>query len=126
MKRLQKIKNIRGLRGFSDFLRNQGVITLAIGFILGGAISKFVSSLVIDIINPVLSGLLGGVEDLNSKVVYINKIAVHYGVFLNSGIDFIVIAIVIYVGVRLFRMDQEQTGKMDISEINSLNTTSKK
>lgn len=126
MKRLQKIKNIKGLSGFSDFLKNQGVLTLAIGFILGGAISKFVSSLVIDIINPVLSGLFGGVEDLNSKVVYINKVAIHYGVFLNSGIDFIVIAIVIYVGVRLFRMDQDQKGKMDIGKISSLNTTSKK
>jgi large conductance mechanosensitive channel len=126
MKRLQNLKKIRGFTGFKDFLKNQGVITLAIGFILGGAISKFVSSLVIDIINPVLNGLLGGVDDLNSKVVHLNKATIHYGVFINNGIDFIVIAIVIYVGVRLFRMDQEQIGKMDIGKINSLSTTPKK
>ncbi|MFA6392685.1 MAG: MscL family protein [Candidatus Paceibacterota bacterium] len=126
MKRLQNLKKIRGFAGFKDFLENQGIITLAIGFILGGAISKFVSSLVVDIINPVLNGLLGGVDDLNSKVVHLNKATIHYGVFINNGIDFIVIAIVIYVGVRLFKMDQEKIGKMDVGKINSLNTTPKK
>lgn len=126
MKRLQNLKKIRGLAGFKDFLENQGIITLAIGFILGGAISKFVSSLVIDIINPVLNGLLGGVDDLNSKVVHLNKATIHYGIFINNGIDFIVIAIVIYVGVRLFKMDQEKISKMDVSKINSLSTTPKK
>ena len=126
MKRLRNLKRIRGLSGFRDFLKNQGVITLAIGFILGGAISKFVSSLVVDIINPILNGALGGVDDLNSKVIHFHKSTIHYGIFLNNGIDFIVIAIVIYAGVRLFRMDQEQIGKMDIGKINSLNSMPKK
>ncbi len=126
MKRLKNLKNIRGFAGFRDFLKNQGVITLAIGFILGGAISKFVSSLVLDIIYPIMNGLMGGVDDLNSKVFHINKVAVHYGVFLNNGIDFIVIAIVIYAGVRIFKMDQDQIGKMDIGKINSLNGMQKK
>ena len=121
MKRLEKIKNIRGLAGFRDFLKNQGVVTLAIGFILGTSISKFVSSLVSDIINPLLNAGLGGVEDLNSKVIHISKSTIHYGVFINNGIDFIVIALVVYAGVRLLGMDQEQIGKMDIGKINSLN-----
>jgi len=121
MKRLKNLKKIRGFSGFRDFLKNQGVLTLAIGFILGGAISKFVSSLVVDIINPLLNGALGGVDDLNTKVMHFNKSTIHYGTFLNNGIDFIVIALVVYLGVKLFRMDQEQIGKMDIGKINSLN-----
>jgi large conductance mechanosensitive channel len=120
MKRLKDLQNIRGLRGFKDFLKNQGVITLAIGFILGTAISKFVSSLVSDIINPILNAMLGGVDDLSSNVIHLGKSTVHYGLFINNGIDFIVIALVVYGGVKLFRMDQEQIGKMDIGKITSL------
>ena len=123
---MKRLKNIRGLAGFRDFLKNQGVVTLAIGFILGTAISKFVSSLVTDIINPILNIALGGVDDLNNKVIHINKVAIHYGVFLNNGIDFITIALVVYFGVRLLGMDQEKIGKMDVSKINSLNTATKK
>ena len=126
MKRLKNLPKIRGLSGFRDFLKNQGVITLAIGFILGSAISKFVSSLVSDIINPILNAALGGVGDLSTKILYIGKSTIHYGVFLNNGLDFIVIAVVVYVGVKLFGMDQEQIGKMDISKINSINSMPKK
>ncbi|MEI7688574.1 MAG: MscL family protein [Candidatus Nomurabacteria bacterium] len=126
MKRLERIKKLRGLSGFREFLRNQGIITLAIGFILGGAISKFVSSLVADIIYPIMNGLMGGVNDLNSEVYHIGKTSIFYGRFLNNGIDFIVIALVVYAGVKLMRIDQEQIGKMDIGKINSLNTTMKK
>lgn len=121
MKRIKNIRKIKGLTGFREFLKNQGVLTLAIGFILGGAISKFVSSLVVDIINPLLSGALGGVDNLNTEVIHFNKSTIHYGTFLNNGIDFIIIALVVYAGVRLFKMDQDQIGKMDIGKINSLN-----
>lgn len=126
MKRLQKLKSIRGLAGFRDFLKNQGVVTLAIGFILGTAISKFVSSLVVDIINPILNVALGGVDDLGNKVIHWHKVTIHYGTFLNNGIDFIVLALVVYLGVRLLGMDQEQIGKMDIGKITSLNGVAKK
>lgn len=126
MRKFKKLPRIRGLSGFRDFLKNQGVVTLAIGFILGTAISKFVSSLVTDIINPLLNVALGGVDDLNSQILRIGKAHIHYGTFLNNGIDFIVIALVVYIGVRLLGMDQEKLGKMDVSKINSLNTAPKK
>jgi len=126
MKRLNKLNKMSGINGFRDFLKNQGVVTLAIGFILGTAISKFVSSLVTDIINPILNAALGGVDDLNTKIVHIGKSTIHYGTFLNNGIDFITIALVVYVGVKLLGMDHEQIGKMDVSKINSLNPVPKR
>ena len=126
MKRLQNLQKIKGLAGFRDFLKNQGVVTLAIGFILGTSISKLVSSLVSDIINPLLSFALGGVDDLGNKVIHIGKSSIHYGTFINNGIDFIVIALVVYLGVKLIGMDQEKIGKMDVSKINSLNAAAKK
>ena len=126
MKRLKNLQNIRGVGGFKSFLKNQGVLTLAIGFILGGAISKFVSSLVTDIINPIFNAALGGVGDLSTQVIHFGGSTIHYGTFLNNGIDFMVIAIVVYAGVKLFGMDHEQIGKMDIGKINSLNAMGKK
>jgi len=123
MKRLKNIQKIRGLAGFTEFLRNQGVVTLAIGFILGTAISKLVSSLVTDMINPIFNGLMGGVDDLDAKIIHIGNASVHYGTFINNGIDFITIALVVYLGVKLLGMDQEKIGKMDVSKINSLNNT---
>jgi len=126
MSRLKKLQKISGLSGFRNFLKNQGVLTLAIGFILGSAISKFVSSLVTDIINPFINIALGGVDDLSSKVIHLDGSVIHYGTFLSNGLDFIVIALVVYFGIKLFGMDQETIGKMDIGKINSLNTISKK
>jgi large conductance mechanosensitive channel len=122
---MEKITKIRGLSGFKQFLSNQGIGTLAIGFILGTAISKFVSSLVTDIINPIINEALGGVENLSSKVFKIGESTIHYGTFINNGIDFLVIALVVYVGVKVLRMDQSNIDKIDIGKINSLNTTKK-
>ena len=47
------------MKGFINFIREQGVVGLAVGFILGGAVSNLVSSLVEDIINPFLSVIMG-------------------------------------------------------------------
>jgi len=54
------------MKGFMDFIREQGVVGLAVGFILGGAVSKLVASLVTDIINPIIGialGVVGGLKD---------------------------------------------------------------
>ena len=126
MEKLKNIKKIRGFVGFSNFLKNQGVVTLAIGFILGTAISKFVSSLVTDIINPVINFFMGGVDDLSTKVIHLGKSTIHYGTFLNSGLDFIVIALVVYLGVKILGIDHEQLGKMDVGKINSMGGITKK
>lgn len=114
---------VKGLKGFREFIKNQGVMGLAVGFILGGAISKFVSSLVTDIINPVLNGLLGGVDDLDKKVAKFGEVKVHYGAFLNNGIDFLVIAFVVYIGVELLNVDKDQIQKIDIGKVGNFGNT---
>src|SRR5574343_86042 len=122
----EHIKKIRGVSGFSEFIKKQGVVSLAIGFILGGAVSKFVSSLVSDIINPILNGLLGGVDDLEKATYKVGQVSIHYGTFLNNGIDFIVIALVVYAGVKILRIDQEQIQKIDIGKVGTMNGSGKK
>jgi large conductance mechanosensitive channel len=94
------------MHGFIDFIREQGVVGLAVGFILGGSVSRVVSSLVDDIINPLLGVLIGGTEALAEVSLVISTIEIRWGSFVSTVIDFLVIALVVYVGVKVLRVDQ--------------------
>lgn len=84
------------MAGFIEFIRKQGVVGLAIGFILGGAVSKVVGSLVQDIINPVLGLVLGKMGDLSNYSLKIGAAEIMWGNFVSVLIDFLVIAFVVY------------------------------
>lgn len=92
------------MKGFVDFIREQGVIGLAVGFILGGAVSKVVASLVEDIINPVL-GIILGAADLSSMSLKMGPAEIMFGSFVSVVIDFLVIAAVVYFGVKGMGLD---------------------
>lgn len=94
------------MKGFIEFIREQGVMGLAVGFILGGAVSKVVTSLVADIINPLLGILLGAVGDLSDAYLPIGEAKVMFGNFINTMVDFLVIALVVYFGVKLLKLDR--------------------
>lgn len=96
------------LTGFFDFIRTQGVIGLAIGFLLGGAVSDLVGSFVEDIIQPLIGVLVGSSEGLDAATVQIFGAQVMYGRFLSFTIDFIIIAAVVYFvfkGLKLDKLD---------------------
>jgi len=94
------------MKGFIEFIREQGVMGLAVGFILGGAVSKVVASLVSDIINPVLGVLLGAVGNLDEAYLPIGGAKLMWGNFVNTTIDFLVIALVVYFGVKILKLDK--------------------
>lgn len=94
------------MKGFIEFIRKQGVVGLAVGFILGGAVSKVVSSLVVDIINPLLSVVLGVVGGMKEASLKIGTVEVFWGSFVNAFVDFLVIALVVYFGVKLLKLDK--------------------
>lgn len=94
------------MKGFVNFVREQGVVGLAAGFILGGAVSKVVSAIVTDLVNPVLGIALGAVGDLKDASITLGTAKIMYGDFLSAAIDFVVIALVVYYGVRLLRLDR--------------------
>jgi large conductance mechanosensitive channel len=97
---------MRGFSGFSEFIRKQGVLGLAVGFILGGAVAKVVSSLVKDIINPLLGIILGATGDLSSYSLKVGSSEIMWGNFLSTLIDFVVIAAVVYYGVKLLGLSE--------------------
>ena len=98
------------LESFVVFIREQGVVGLAIGFLLSGAVSKTVSSLVENVINPLI-GLAMGRVNLADKTIGVGSAAVKYGAFVSSIVDFIIIAAVIYFifrGLGLDRLDKKK------------------
>jgi len=93
------------MHGFIAFIREQGVVGLAVGFILGGAVSKIVASLVDNLINPVV-GLALGKVDLADKAVTLGNTSLRYGKFISTLVDFIIIAAVVYFGVKMLGLDK--------------------
>lgn len=94
------------MKGFINFVREQGVVGLAVGFILGGAVSKVVASLVNDIINPVIGVLLGAAGGLKNASLAIGSVKLLWGNFLATGIDLMIVALVVYYGVKLIGLDK--------------------
>lgn len=94
------------MKGFLNFIREQGVMGLAVGFILGGAISKVVSSLVTDIVNPLVGILLGFTAGLQDASFSIAGSDIMWGHFLAVLIDFAIIAAVVYFGVHGLGLDK--------------------
>lgn len=94
------------MSGFLEFIREQGVVGLAVGFILGGAVSKLVSALVTDLINPMIGVAFAPVGGLKTASVTIGSAVFLYGDLVSVAVDFIVIALVVYFGVKLLRLDK--------------------
>lgn len=94
------------MKEFIAFIREQGVIGLAIGFILGGAVSTVVASLVNDIINPLLGLILGSVSGLKTASFGILGAQIMWGSFVSVLINFIVIAAVVYYGFKGLGLDK--------------------
>jgi large conductance mechanosensitive channel len=97
---------------FMEFIRSQGVVGLAVGLVLGGAVSLLVKSLVDNVVMPPLGFILGSAEGLKGLSWTMGNTSsgepaiLHYGVFVNDLINFLVIALVIYVIVRLLKFDK--------------------
>lgn len=97
---------------FKKFALRGNVMELAIGVVIGGAFGKIVSSLVDDIITPILSFATGGIDLRNYKFVINNEnvgilskfagsdITINYGNFLQSAINFLIIAVSIFFVIK--------------------------
>jgi large conductance mechanosensitive channel len=94
------------LKGFLEFIRTQGVIGLAVGLILGGAVTTLVTSLVKNLVNPLLGIVLGQAKDLATAYVGVLGAKVMYGNVILDLINFVVIALIVYFGVKKLGLDR--------------------
>lgn len=90
------------VEGFITFVREQGVVGLAIGVILGGAVGKVVTSLVADVIMPIVGIILGKTDG----IMGLSAMGIMYGKFISTLVDFAIIAAVIYFGVKMLGLDK--------------------
>ncbi len=94
------------LNEFKTFIAQGNVLDLAVGIIIGAALGKITTSLVEDIINPVLGLVIGGIDFSQLKIVLKEavgttpEVAIRYGNFLNVVIQFLTIAFVVFLLVK--------------------------
>ena len=87
------------LNEFKAFAMRGNVVDLAVAVVIGAAFGKIVSSLVENIVTPLIGVLLGGI-DFTSLSFEVKSVVVKYGVFLQSIFDFIIIAFAIFVALK--------------------------
>ena len=109
------------LKEFRDFAVKGNALDMAVGIIIGAAFNKIVTSLVNDIIMPPIGMLLGGVDFKNLQVTLkqastsaagevVPAVAMRYGLFINTMIDFLIVAFTIFLVVKTInRLSQMRT-----------------
>jgi len=93
-------------KDFRAFIMRGNVIDMAVGVIIGAAFGKIVASLVADVIMPPIGLVLGGMDMAQLAIVLrpavgeTPAVAISYGKFLNTIIDFLIVAFAVFMGVR--------------------------
>lgn len=101
------------LSEFKKFISRGNVVDMAVGVIVGGAFGKIVTSLVNDILMPIIGVLLGGL-DFTALTIRINDAVIHYGSFIQSIVDFLIVAFCIFIMVRLFERFKHEEKKEEV------------
>lgn len=99
-KELKKIKENKVVSEFKEFIAKGNVVDLAVGVIIGGAFGKIVTSIVSDILMPIIGVIIGGHDFTSLKITFGNA-NIMIGNFIQNVIDFLIIAICIFVIVKV-------------------------
>ena len=96
---------------FKKFICRGNVMDMAVGVIIGGAFTAIVTSLVNDVINPLL-GIFGGMN-FDQMVWNVNGAAIAYGKFITAVINFLIMALIIFAIVRTMNKMSDKFGKKE-------------
>ena len=118
----------RIVKEFKEFAVKGNVMDLAIGVIIGGAFGKIVTSLVNDIIMPAIGVLVGGVdfsnlsaivtpETINEAGEVVSAVMINYGLFINTVIDFLIVAFAIFAVVKGMNKVKKKQEKQEEEKI---------
>lgn len=109
-------KGNKTLKEFKAFISKGNIIDMAVGVIIGSAFSKIVTSVVNDILTPLLGIVIGGLDftDLTLKV---GDATVSYGLFLQNVIDFLIVAACIFFFVKIIsKFNKKEEVKEEVKE----------
>ena len=109
------------IKEFKEFSIKGNVIDMAVGVIIGGAFGKIVTSLVNDIIMPLISKITGEINFTNLKIVLtqenkekgIEQITLNYGNFIQNIVDFIIIALCIFAFIKVINSLKKQEEEIE-------------
>lgn len=105
------------LKQFKEFAMRGNVIDLAVGVIIGGAFGKIVSSLVNDLLMPLIGSIMGGVSFTDLKWILkpavgeVAEVAVRYGSFIQAIVDFLIIAFSLFIVIRAMNVAKKKEVK---------------
>lgn len=98
------------VKEFKEFISRGNVIDMAVGVIIGSAFGKIVSSVVDDILMPLIGALIGG-KNFTSLYFEVGGATVRYGAFIQNVVDFLIIALCVFLFVKTinsFRKRKEE------------------
>ena len=106
---------------FKEFAIKGNAVDMAVGIVIGASFGKIVSSMVGDVIMPPIGILLGGVDFKNLKIVLkqavnadIPAVTLNYGMFINTVIDFLIVAFAIFIVVKALNSLKKGAAKNDL------------
>jgi large conductance mechanosensitive channel len=110
----QKEKAVGFFEEFKQFISDSSVIDMIVGVIIGGAVTKIVSSLVNDIFMPLVGIIIGGV-DFSQLTFQVQGASVNYGTFLMNIVDFLIVAFCLFLCIKIFlkfrtKFNEEEDG----------------
>ena len=103
------------LKEFQEFINRGNVIDLAVAVIIGGAFGAIVSSLIDDIIMPMIGAILGGI-DFTSLSIVVGESTILYGNFIQAIVNFLVISLSVFFVVRAYNSAKEEKEVKEAAE----------
>ena len=111
MKKIDRKKEMEKAKGFINefktFIKRGNVVDLAVGFIMGSAFGKIVTSMVEDILMPLIGIIIGGI-DFQNLTFKIGNAVVKYGSFLQNIINFLIVSFCIFIFVKIINKIKEE------------------
>ena len=107
---------MKEVNDFKTFISRGNVVDMAVGVIVGGAFGKIVTSLVNDVLMPLIGTIMGGIN-FSSLSLKIKDATIAYGTFIQSIVDFLIIAACIFAMVKVFeKFKHKEEVKEEIKE----------
>ena len=103
------------IKEFKKFISRGNVVDLAVGVIVGGAFSKIVTSLVNDVIMPIIGIIIGGIDFTKISITFRNA-TINIGMFIQNIIDFLIIALCVFIMVKIINALSELNKKNNKEE----------
>lgn len=104
------------IKEFKKFIARGNVFDLAVGVVIGNAFSKIVTSLVDNIIMPIVGIVIGGI-DFTKLSLTIFDVKIEFGIFIQNIVDFLIIAFCIFIAIKVInKLTKKEETKEEVKE----------